>query len=436
MNKKWISLFIITINIFVIAGAIARPVTPQKKISDLSNLYVWCEMGDVELGFINTRTDQIVQVPLQDLDGWPGSTCQHVWVSPDGKTVYASVDATPSAPAAVIIADVRQIDWNQGQADLEIIKTLILDPPGSLSSYPYVEQVVPGQPIADWVIRSWTQAHGPTFLPHSPYTYITQWTDRRIRVIDTRTHELAPIDPINFGEVSRQTHGVSFNHSGTLGLGTGYFYDHDEIDVYRVNKHTGDLRYLKSIRLGDEFAHAAFTHYTVWLNNRYALTASMQFGPTSLTPLGSTIIGPGVWLLDVVHGTAKQIIGTAASADDAGVFRSPSDLAVANFQLYVAEEDSLDGTFGDDGYISVFDISNIPQPRFIKRFRPGIELPADFYVAHGINATPDGRSVYVASYASNYIIKIDTLTNEVVKVYGPEDGLNMPHGGYIAGNSR
>jgi DNA-binding beta-propeller fold protein YncE len=101
------------------------------------------------------------------------------------------------------------------------------------------------------------------------------------------------------------------------------------------------------------------------------------------------------------------------SADDAGVFRSPSDLAIANFQLYLAEEDSLDGTFGDDGYISVFDISNISQPRFIKRFQPGVELPAGFDIAHGINATLDGRSVYVASYASNYIIKIDTSTNKV-----------------------
>ncbi|WP_162010825.1 YncE family protein [Nitrosococcus halophilus] len=390
--------------------------------------------------------DRLVLVPLENLEGYPGGHCEHTWVSPDGKTVYLSIDADPSAnppvPASVVVLEVKDIDWDMLWADVEIINTLTLAPPRRPAVFPPVREVDPSQPIAGWVLADFTQAHGPTFLPHSNYTYITQWTDQRIWVMNTQTHEFAATDFQNFGQVSRQTHGVNFNPSGTIGLGTGYFYDNDKIDVYEANKETGNLRHRGSIQLGDKFAHAAFTHYTVWLDNRYALTASMQLWPTSLTPPGAEIIGPSVWLLDVWEGTAKQIIDTAFSADEAGVFLSPSDLGVAGGKLYLAEEDSLDGSFGslDGGSVSVFDISDIHEPKFIKRFKPGLDpvegLPDDFTVAHGIGVTPGEDSVYVTSYVSHYIIKIDTMTDEVVKVFGPGDGLDVPHGGFIAGSTR
>ena len=234
---------------------------------------------------------------------------------------------------------------------------------------------------------------------------------------------------------------MNFNPSGKLALGTGYYYDSNEIDVYSAKRGTkkggeGPLKYVQSIKLGNDKAYAAFTHFTYWLNNRFALTATMQLGPTSLTPPSAQIIGPSVWLLNVRKGRAKQIIGTAAAAADPGIFRSASDLVVAGHKLYVAEEDSIDGSFGGDGYVSVFDISNIRKPRFLKRLGPGNGLPPDFVVAHGLNVTVDERFVYVASYASNYILKIDTEKDEVVKIFGPNDGLNSPHGGFIAGAYR
>jgi hypothetical protein len=181
---------------------------------------------------------------------------------------------------------------------------------------------------------------------------------------------------------------------------------------------------------------AALTHYTAWLDDRFALTATMQFGPTSMTPPGSQIIGPGVWLLDVFSDLGVKIIGTAFGPEEHGIYRSASDLQVVGNKLYVAEEDTLDGSFGDDGYISVFDISNLLQPRFLKRFKPGEELPTDYCVSHGMSVTPVERFLSVASYACSYIIKIDTTTDEVVRIYGTADGLNGPHGSFIAGQHR
>ena len=38
-------------------------------------------------------------------------------------------------------------------------------------------------------------------------------------------------------------------------------------------------------------------------------------------------------------------------------------------------------------------------------------------MAHGLTVTPDEKSVFVASYISSYIAKIDTATDTVTKVW-------------------
>jgi DNA-binding beta-propeller fold protein YncE len=174
-----------------------------------------------------------------------------------------------------------------------------------------------------------------------------------------------------------------------------------------------------------------------WLDERYAVTASMQFDKTSLTPSStSSIIPPSVWLLDTLEGTAKKIVETAYSANDNGVFRSASDIAVVNGKLYIAEEDTLDYTFANDGYISIFDLTDRANPRFIKRLKPGSGLPNGYTVAHTISPTPDNRYLMVASWVSGYVLKIDTATDTVTKVWGPSDGLVKPHGIFSAGSLR
>lgn len=112
--------------------------------------------------------------------------------------------------------------------------------------------------------------------------------------------------------------------------------------------------------------------------------------------------------------------------------------------MYIAEEDTLDECetadcesgkdIHRDGFVSVFDINN--NYRMVKRFRPGFELPDDFTVAHGLAMSLDQKFMYVSSYMSHYIIKIDTTTDTVVKVFGPDDNLLFPHGGYVSGSIR
>ncbi|SFM50945.1 hypothetical protein SAMN05421880_1197 [Nitrosomonas nitrosa] len=274
-------------------------------------------------------------------------------------------------------------------------------------------------------------------LPYSDFLYFTEFTSDRVRVVNHKTNEFASVDPISIPGYTEQTHGINFNKSGTIGLGTGYFFDNSVIDVYKSNRETGELQVVGQIMLGDEKRHAAFTHFVYWLDERYALTASMQFDKTSLTPdTTKQIIPPSVWLLDTLEGTATKIIRHTNHPNGQGIFRSASDLAVVNGKLYIAEEDTIDSTFADDGYVSIFDLSDRYKPRFIKRMKPGHELPTGYAVAHTLSPTPDNRYLMLASWASGYIVKIDTTTDTVVKVFGPNDGLVKPHGIFAAGGSR
>jgi hypothetical protein len=76
-------------------------------------------------------------------------------------------------------------------------------------------------------------------------------------------------------------------------------------------------------------------------------------------------------------------------------------------------------------------------PKFIKRLRPGKELPADFQLSHTLYPTLEGHYVYVESWNSGHVVKIDTSTGEVVKVASKADvGWQMPHGAFIPGTIR
>jgi len=402
----------------------------------LKNVMVAIDMMEAELILVNVKNDIMLQECLDCLPGWPGGRPQHAVVSSDAKTIYVTTDASAEAAAQIVILKVKRYNWKKGFAVLKVVKTLIAEDAGTLSTFNIPTQTSYEQPIASWTQPAMAQLHGPTLLPYSNYAYFTQWTDNKIRVVNTKTQKFAAVDPIVIEGVTDNSHGVFFNKSGTLGISTGYYYDNNDIDLFKVNKKTGALKLKKKIRLGDEQTYAAFTHFNTWLDERYAVTASMQFGATSLTPEGSNIIPPSVWMIDTWKGDAWKILDSAYNEYDSGVLRSASDLTVAAGKLYIAEEDSIDDIYGEDGFISIYDLSNRNKPEFIKRLKPGVELPADFTVAHGLGVTADQRFIYITSYASSYILKLDTKTDTIVKVYGAEDGLTMPHGGFVSGAIR
>lgn len=402
-------------------------------------------IGSQELVLVHAQKDKMVRVPLETLKGWKPASLQHSWISADERTVYIATDAVPPFTASVGVLGLKAVNWDAGTADVEVKQIIPLDAAGTPSRMPSLQAVSRSQPIMPWTRPSFTQTHGPTFLPGTNFTYVTHYTDDRVRGFRINSNgTLEQKIQYSKGDLTRQAHGVNFNARGTLGLGVGYDYDMGDVRVYSVNRSTGALNVTRTIPLGTKSRYGAFAHYATWIDNRFAYVGAMQVGPTSKTPAGATLVGPSVWLVDTEQNTAKAVIGPTDSVDGAGMFRSPSDVGVANGKLYVAEEDSWrtpagstsPANYGLDGFISIWDIGDRAKPRLIKRLRPGRELPADFRNAHTVTPMRDEKSVFVSSFVTSHLIRIDAGTDRVAKVYSAKDGLNMFHGEFAAGRNR
>jgi DNA-binding beta-propeller fold protein YncE len=417
------------------------------------NLMIGTDMGHSNLYLFNMDTDQRIKVDLSQDPMWPGGGALHTVITKDGKKAYLSVMSTEKDPATVLVLKVDVLDWEAGKADVKITKVLRAGEPGEDPSFLIPTQTDPKQPVTDlWKVTrlQGKQLHGPTIHPNGKFIYFTEWTDNKIRVVDVDKNEWAAVDPIQYGTRTRQIHGVFFNPSGDLAIATGYYYDMNEMTVYKVDKETGNLTIEKVIPLTiseKDKEYAAFTHFVWWLDDRLAVTGTQQTGNTSLTPIGWKVIGPSVWLIDAIEGKGKMIIGPAENADDpAGIFKAGSDVVVVGKKLYVGEEDSMGATkestwdINDSnwqGNVSVWDMSDPSSPKFIKRLQAGKELPADFKMTHEVYASMDGRHVYAQSWASGHLVKLDGTTDEVVGVITSKDaGWHMPHGNFVPGQIR
>ena len=393
-------------------------------------------MMHCDLILINVDTDELVVTPLRHTGSWPDVICQHSWITPDKSKIFISTDANAAEGTKVAALRLDMVDWAQRTAHVSLESMVPMGNAGELSTIPVPTQTSPEQPIppvpSAW-FPTYAQIHGPTLLPGTDFTYLTGYTNSNIYVLNNKTNQI--VRKQSFGNDSRQLHGIYFNPSGRIGLSAPYQFDLNQVKVYVPNRNTGALFQVGSITLGTRNQYAAFSHFTTWVNDRYAFIGTMQAGPTSQTPAGASLIGPSVWRLDVARMQATRVLGPTTSVDGVGVYRPASDVAVVGNTLIVAEEDTLDGNVGP-GYIAFFDISELNAPKLLQRLKPGVELPADFKVAHVISLTGDKRFAYVSSYYSNHIVKIDVASRQVTKVFSSADGLDMPHGEFISGNLR
>lgn len=416
-----------------IAGALALSLVSA--YSQANHVMSAVNMMDCDLILVDVDSDQVIVQSLRSLPEWPAANCQHSWILPDRSKVFISTDATGTAGAKVAAIRIENIDWVAKKIDLTLERLIPMGGAAAPSQVPLPTQVAADQPIPPYPsawFPKYSQIHGPTLRPNTTYSYLTGYTDSSIYVIDNVLNKV--IHKQDFGSVSRQSHGIFFNPSGTRGLSAPYQFDLSEVRVYKP-KGNGELDFMGGIPLGSLTKYAAFAHFVTWVDDRYAFVGTMQSGKTSLTPIGATIIGPSIWRLDTKTMEAKKIIGPTAVVNGNGIYRPASDVAVVGNTLIVAEEDTLDGNVGP-GYVSFFDITSLDNPYLIKRLKPGVDLPADFKVAHVISMTADNAFAYVSSYYSNHILKIDVVSKNVVKVFDHMDGLMMPHGEFISENIR
>jgi DNA-binding beta-propeller fold protein YncE len=154
-----------------------------------------------------------------------------------------------------------------------------------------------------------------------------------------------------------------------------------------------------------------------------------------------------VWLINTnkiepnkdnkIESAATMIISPTPSPDGNGIYQPASDTTIVNTKLYVAEEDSMDKEINNNGHVSIWDISDTTKPQLINRLSPGKGLPENFQLGHTIYSTPDNKFVYVEDWNSGQLVKLDTATDKVIKVFNKENiGFEMPHGGFITGKYR
>lgn len=399
-------------------------------LHDTSAVFTYVDMMTYELNLYEPSLDEVASIDLRTVPGYGNGVPLHAYITDSGRKVYVGFNGDTTSPTGLAVIRINDIFWHEHRPDVTLVNKILVDDPAPPNAFPVVTQVDPRQPFQPWTAQPFSQLHGPAELPNKGRLLWTILTDNRVVTIDTERDKLLKTE--RFGDSSRFLHGISFNAAETRGLGAGYFYDRGFLPVFNVNRR-GDLEANGKIWLGSAASHAAFVHNVEWLSNRYALVGTMQFARTSLTPAHADILGPSVWLVDSKDHSARRVIGPANDVNAAGVFRSASWVTVVGCTLFVGEEDSLDDSFGNDGYVSVFDISDRLRPRFIKRLRPGVELPADFVVAHAMVATPDKSSVILESYPSGYVLRIGVSSLDVEHViHHHGTGHTMPHGGSIA----
>ena len=404
------------------------------------NFMIGTDMMKPDLYFINMASDQRIKLDLTQDANWPGGMPLHTIITADGRKAYLSVMSSDKDPLTILALRINKVDWTANTADIKITNVMRLEEPGSKPSMLVPTQTDPNQPVTTLWKPSNHQLHGPTLHPNGKFAYFTQWTDNKIRVIDVANDKLAGVDPIQHGTRTRQLHGVFFNPAGDLAISTGFYFDLNEVTLYKVDKQSGYLKPEKAIPLTvseRDKAYAAFSHFVYWLDNRYAITSTQQTGNTSLTPAGFTVIGPSVWLIDAQEGKASMIIGPAQNANAAGIYKPASDVIVVGNKLYVGEEDSMDEKLDNDGYVSIWNLSDRTAPKFIKRLKPGKELPDDYKMTHELYSTMDRRFVYAQSWGSGHLVKIDASKDEVIKAVSKADaGWHMPHGNFVPGSLR
>jgi hypothetical protein len=415
------------------------PPTGDRPLAALAPLMINTDMGRPVVYLINTENDCLITVDLSRDAKFPGGLPLHTLLTPDGTHAYLTMMGSKQDPLRILVLHLAAVDWATGTAQITITKVLDVEGADVAPAMLTAAQVDPRQPVVSslWV-PGHQQLHGPTLLPGGQFAYATQWTDNKVRVIEVAQDRLAAVDPIQYGTLTRQMHGVFPNPSGHLALGTGYYFDLNAVTLFEVNATSGGLRLAAVVPLViDEKRkqYAAFSHFVAWVDDRYAVTGTQQLGPTSLTPTGFTVVGPTVFVIDAVSKTARLLIGPATASAE-GIRKPASDIAVIGHKLYVAEEDSMDEAIDGPGYLSVWDISDWKSPVFIKRLEPGHGLPGGFRLGHGLYRTPDGASLYIQDWKSAYLLKLNVATDTVTKIWDKADGFIAPHGAFIAGNLR
>jgi hypothetical protein len=222
--------------------------------------------------YLLNPNDDLITIDLSADPLFPnGGMPLHTLILPNGHKAYlttmSSYENGQQIPATILVLQINNINWSAKTANVKITKVLRAEEATTAPSI-LIPTEVPGshQPVTSLWKPNNQQIHGPTLHPNGKYAYFTEWTNNKIRVIDTHRDEFARVDPIEYSTFTRQLHGVFFNKEGTKALSPSYYFDLNYVVLFDVDERTGDLHLSSLIPLsGSDFgmanSYAAFTHF-------------------------------------------------------------------------------------------------------------------------------------------------------------------------------
>lgn len=377
--------------------------------------------------------------PFADIKGGPvDGQPVHSVLHPNKKIAYVTMSGSTALPLRLLIID---LNWKGGVPSASLAQAVQILPPKTKDvsdAYCCRTKEMMGDPYTQ-------EGHGPQITPDGKYLVFSILTSNQLRVFDTETKKLVG-GPIS-GSGLKGPHGFYTNPSVTKAATTQYEINGDKVFVLDFDKATGKSSIKHVIKLSSNIkgkkVRGAYTHTIRWLDDtRFYINAGQD--PDQGTP---NAFEASVWMVDVSEKSPKASLVIRKSLlenGEDGVQEGVSDNAIANGKLYNAEGNFrkfLDGKIVP-GSVSVFKIdkSDPSKLSYVARIKPRKadekpcdkaevcrKLPPDYSNAHELIRTPDEKFVFVTSFSSNYLLKINTEDDSVAQIWF----MKAPHGFYI-----
>lgn len=364
------------------------------------------------LVLMDISANKVWRFPLHSIAGGPiiGQP-MHATISNNKKNIYITVGGNKELPLRLIT---MSVDWSAAAPKVAVTRTTEVLPANTLG--PQVPNAnFCGNVGMTQIDRALQEGHGTNLSPDGRLLFFSELNNNRLRIFNTQSGEFVGT-PISHPTL-KTPHGVYPNRSLTRAVSTQYQLEGNQLSLWKLNSKTGEMQFDRAIVMADNKTRCALTHTVTWLNDNQFYTGCTQESNQGVPEAAER----SVWLVDAVKGIAKVVLNATQ------LLEGVSDVTVVRNKLYVAEGNVVkDGI--PPGHVSIWDISHRLKPIFIKRFSADQGLPSSFGDAHELAATPDGHYVFVQSYRSGHLAKIDTHDDKITNVWGAAEGLPTPHG--------
>ncbi len=398
----WLIAFLLIL--FALAGGCSN-VPDQAPDSVAVSMNLGTTRGGPSIFLIDTETGDRWERWFSDLNV-PGEP-MHTALAIDRRSMFVTMSGDMIHPLRLLVIDIA---WPNGEPELTLRNThevLAANTGGGIKQ----------------------EGHGPHITHDERFLLFSEMQNNRLRVYDIESDTLLP--PISH-ETLRTPHGLWPNPSHDLIAVPSYRFDAYHLSIWTYDGN-GGLTFDREITLTgsdprgvDGTIHGAHHHSITWLDDNRLLIDSTQ----RLSDGAPNTAMASVWLVDLRTDTTTPILREvdAEHASD-GVLEAVSYNLIANNKLYVCEGSFPQG-FDAPGYLSIWDISDMSNPTLITRWSAGNGLPDSFRQCHELAKTPDGRYVFVQSFASDAFIQIDTSDDTIAHSWDRES-MRVPHGIYV-----